>query len=92
MSKPKETKDEQAADARNAIGGQGVAGATESPAAPKETMTSEELASSTHPKAPELPLEAPKGDPVADAVDNSDPAPEGEKPPTDAVETEQPTK
>lgn len=57
----------------------------------KETMTSEELESSTHPKAPEKPLEPPPTpSPVEEAADDTKPAPLGEEPTSEAVKTEQP--
>lgn len=43
----------------------------------KETMTTEELAKSTHPLAPEKPLESPKRDAVAEEFDAAKPAAEG---------------
>lgn len=57
----------------------------------KKTMTAEELASSTHPLAPEHPLEAPEPPPpIEEAADDTEPAPPNEEPAQTEVVTEQP--
>lgn len=40
-----------------------------------ESITTDDLARSTHPKAPEVPIEVPKP-PLADVFDTTEPAPE----------------
>lgn len=65
------------ADARNSIGGQGPAGSHVEE--DKERISAETLAGSTHPKAPEHPLEHPKT-PLADAFDETPAAETAEAP------------
>lgn len=68
------TPADEAADARNAIGGQGVDGSVVEEE--KETMTIDELKNSKQPLAPEKPLEVPKTT-LADAFDTTDAAADG---------------
>lgn len=68
---------DKAADKRNATGGQSPAGSVVEE--DKTHVSTEELAGSVQPKAPTHPLEVPK-QPLADAFDTAEPAPEGMQP------------